>query len=58
METRFLMVNFVAVLVLLSPQEILSLPSVSAIQRTVEVAAPWFQIVAASYTILKKESKF
>jgi len=52
MKISSLMVN-VAVLVLLSPQQTLDLSSNSAIQRTVQAAAPWFQVVAASFTIVK-----
>jgi len=51
-------VNFATVLVLLSPQQILNLSSGSAIQRTVEAAAPWFEVAAASCTILKYGSDF
>jgi hypothetical protein len=52
MKVSSLMVN-VAVLVLLSPQQTLDFSSNSAIQRTVQAAAPWFQVVAASFTIVK-----
>jgi len=53
MKINSLMLNFAAVLVLLSPQQILNLSSGSAIQRAIEAAAPWFEIAAASVTILK-----
>jgi hypothetical protein len=55
----------VAVLVFLAPQQILNLASDSAVQRTVEAvqrtfeaATPWFQVVAASFTILKHGKEF
>ncbi len=57
MKLSSLMVN-VAVLVFLSPQQILDFSSNSTIQRTVEAAAPWFQLVAASFTIFKHGSEF
>ena len=68
MKARSFMVN-VAVLVFLSPQQILGLSSNSAIeptvevatpaiQRTVEVATPWFQLAAATFTILKYGTEF
>ncbi len=52
MKARSFMVN-VVVLVFLSPQQTLDLSSDSAIQRTIQAAAPWFQVVAASFTIVK-----
>ena len=48
----------VAVLVFLAPQPILNLSSDNVIQRTIETATPWFQIVAASFTILKHGTEF
>jgi hypothetical protein len=54
---NFFLAN-VAILIFLAPPQILNLASDSAIQRTVEAAAPWFQIAAASPTILKEVSKF
>jgi hypothetical protein len=48
----------VAVLVFLAPQQTLNLSSDSAIQRTVEATTPWFQIAAASFTILKHGTEF
>jgi hypothetical protein len=67
-QTRSLIVN-VAVLVFLSPQQILGLSSNSAIQpsveastpaiqRTIEVATPWFQLTAAGFTIVKYGTEF
>jgi hypothetical protein len=52
MKISSLMVNAV-VLVFLSPQQILDFSSDSVIQRNVQAAAPWFQVVAASFTIVK-----
>jgi hypothetical protein len=63
MKASSLMVN-VVVLVFLSPQQTLAFSSNSgiqptveatapAIQRTVEVATPWFQVTAAGFTIAK-----
>ena len=68
MKVSSLMVN-VAVLVLLSPQQTLDFsssngiqPTVEAtvldIQRTVEVATPWFQVTAAGFTIVKHGKEF
>ncbi len=57
MKVSSLMVN-VVVLVFLSPQQTLDLSSDSAIQRTVQAAAPWFQVVAASFTIVKHGTEF
>jgi len=57
MKTNSLMVN-VAVLVFLSPQQTLDFSSDSAIQRTIQAAAPWFQVVAASFTIVKHGTEF
>jgi len=58
MKIKSSIVNFATVLVLLSPQQILNLSSGSAIQRTIEAAAPWFEVAAASCTILKYGSDF
>jgi len=58
METKLLITNLIAVVILLSPQEILNLPSVKTIQSTAKAAAPWFQIAAASLTIFKEVSTF
>lgn len=58
MKVSSLMVNFAAVVVLLSPQQILDFSSNSVIQRTVEAAAPWFQVAAASFTIIKYGTEF
>jgi hypothetical protein len=54
---RFVLTN-VAVLVFLTPQQILNLASGSAVQRTVEAGTPWFQLVAASLTIIKYGTEF
>jgi hypothetical protein len=68
MKVSSLMVN-VVVLVFLSPQQTLAFSSNSgiqptveatapAIQRTVEVATPWFQVTAAGFTIVKHGKEF
>lgn len=68
MKVSSLMVN-VVVLVFLSPQQTLAFSSNSdiqptveatapAIQRTVEVATPWFQVTAAGFTIVKYGTEF
>ena len=68
MKVSSLMVN-IAVLVFFSPQQILNFSSNSgiqptveatapAIQRTVEVATPCFQLAAATFTILKYGTEF
>ena len=68
MKARSLMVN-VVVLVFLSPQQTLDFSSnrgirptieatATAIQRTVEVATPWFQLAAAGFTIVKYGIEF
>lgn len=68
MRTRSFVVNIV-VLVFLSPQQTLDFSSNSgiqptvetiafAIQRTVEVATPWFQLTAAGFTIAKHGTEF
>ncbi len=67
MRTRLFMVS--VVLVYLSPQQTLDFSSNSgiqptvkttalAIQRTVEVATPWFQLTAAGFTVLKYGTEF
>jgi len=67
-QTRSLMVN-VVVLVFLSPQQILGLSSnsamqgtvkahIPAMQRIIEAVTPWFQVVAAGFTIVKHGSEF
>ena len=55
---KMLFIANVAVLVFLAPQQILNLASDSAVQRTVEAATPWFQVVAASLTIFKHGREF
>jgi Na+-driven multidrug efflux pump len=57
MKVSSLMVN-IAVLVFFSPQQILDFYSANNIQRTIETAAPWFQVVAASFTIVKHGTEF
>jgi len=55
---KMLFLANVAVLAFLALQQILNLASDSAAQRNVEAATPWFQVVAASLSILKYGTEF
>ena len=57
MKVSSLMVN-IAVLVFFCPEQILDFYSANNIQRTIEAAAPWFQVTAAGFTIAKHGTEF
>lgn len=57
MKVRSLMVN-IAVLVFFCPQQILDFYSANNIQGAIRDAVPWFQVTAASFTIVKHGTEF
>jgi flagellar biosynthesis/type III secretory pathway M-ring protein FliF/YscJ len=58
MKIKSSIANFATVMVLLYPQQLLHLSSLSAIQHIVEAAVPWFNIAVATCKIIEFAREF